>query len=396
MAKFFDPLSLILEQYEDDEENEANYDSPDHSSQPSTSQNKTTPLSEIDRTICQACNINKWKYKCPKCEFRSCSLPCSKLHKETYNCDGVRSKTSYIALHEYGYKELMSEDAISLEKLRQTLIRLEDTIIFALIERAQFSYNKPVYEPGFYKYKDCEDFEGSFLEYFLRESEKFQTAKVRRYQSPDEYPFTTGPLPDPIIPPLDYPQILKPNNINVNAKIMEFYVEQIVPSLCAMEDDQNYGSAATRDVMCLQALSQRIHYGSIIFQLFIISCNKISSLKKKKKGKYVAEAKFRDPELQPKYIEYIKSRDSKAIEELLTNKKVEEALLKRLKRKALIYGQDITEAGDFKLDAEHASKYLKINVDLVVELYEKWVIPLTKEVEVSYLLERLDNNEKLK
>ncbi|CAG8495130.1 6059_t:CDS:2 [Dentiscutata heterogama] len=250
-----------------------------------------------------------------------------------------------------------TEDAISLERLRETLIRLEDTIIFALIERAQFSYNKPVYEPGFYKYKDCEDFEGSFLEYFLRESEKVHAsiAKVRRYQSPDEYPFTTGPLPDPIIPPLEYPQILKPNNININAKIMEFYVEKIVPSLCAMDDDQNYGSAATRDV-------------------------------------FVAEAKFRDPELQPKYIEYIKSRDSKAIEELLTNKKVEEALLKRLKRKALIYGQDITEAGDFKLDAEHPSKYLKINVDLVVELYEKWVIPLTKEVEVSYLLERLDNN----
>ncbi|CAG8793350.1 3272_t:CDS:1, partial [Gigaspora rosea] len=96
--------------------------------------------------------------------------------------------------------------------------------------------------------------------------------------------------------------------------------------------------------------------------------------------------KFRDPKDQPKYIEYIKARDSKAIEELLTNKKVEEDLLKRLKRKALIYGQDITEAGDFTLDAN-----LKINVDLVVELYEKWVIPLTKEVEVAYLLERLDN-----
>jgi chorismate mutase len=35
-------------------------------------------------------------------------------------------------------------------------------------------------------------------------------------------------------------------------------------------DDGNYGSAATLDVLCLQALSQRIHY-----------------------GKFVAEAKFR-------------------------------------------------------------------------------------------------------
>jgi chorismate mutase len=29
-------------------------------------------------------------------------------------------------------------------------------------------------------------------------------------------------------------------------------------------------------------------------------------------------------------------------------------------------------------------------VDVVVELYEKWVIPLTKEVEIEYLLARLD------
>ncbi|CAG8629308.1 10154_t:CDS:2, partial [Cetraspora pellucida] len=261
------------------------------------------------------------------------------------------------------------EDAVSLEKLRNTLIRLEDTIIFALIERAQFSHNKLVYEPGKYKYKDCEDFEGSFLEYFLRESERVH-AKMGRYCSPDEYPFTEH-LPDPIIPPLEYPPILKQNNINVNAKIMEFYINCIVPSLCAMDDDKNYGSVATRDVTCLQSISQRIHY-----------------------GKFVAEAKFRDPNLQPKYIEHIKSRDSKAIEELLTNKKVEEDLLKRLKRKALIYGQDITETGDFNLDAEHASKHLKINVDLVVEMYEKWIIPLTKEVEVAYLLERLDDGTK--
>lgn len=31
--------------------------------------------------------------------------------------------------------------------LLQTLIRLEDTIIFSLIERAQFARNEPVYEP---------------------------------------------------------------------------------------------------------------------------------------------------------------------------------------------------------------------------------------------------------
>jgi chorismate mutase len=108
------------------------------------------------------------------------------------------------------------------------------------------------------------------------------------------------------------------------------------------------------------------------------------------KGKFVAEAKFLDPKLQPKYIEYIKNRDVKAIENLLTDKRVEEALLKRLRRKALIYGQDISEHGEINLDNIQTTKQLKINVDVVVELYEKWVIPLTKEVEIEYLLARLD------
>jgi len=107
-------------------------------------------------------------------------------------------------------------------------------------------------------------------------------------------------------------------------------------------------------------------------------------------GKYVAEAKFQDPDLQPKYIQLIKAKNRKAIEDLLTNEKVEEALLRRLRRKALTYGQDITESDSIIEDKNPIHKHLKIDVDVVVELYEKWVIPLTKEVEVEYLLQRLD------
>ena len=42
---------------------------------------------EID---CQQCGLVKSKYTCPKCSFRTCSLPCVKLHKEANNCDGQR------------------------------------------------------------------------------------------------------------------------------------------------------------------------------------------------------------------------------------------------------------------------------------------------------------------
>lgn len=37
---------------------------------------------------------------------------------------------------------------MSLSNIRDALIRQEDTIIFSLIERAQFAFNQPVYEQG--------------------------------------------------------------------------------------------------------------------------------------------------------------------------------------------------------------------------------------------------------
>lgn len=95
-----------------------------------------------------------------------------------------------------------------------------------------------------------------------------------------------------------------------------------------------------------------------------------------------------DPTQQATYIRLIKAKDREGIMELLTNRTVEAALLRRLRRKAMIYGHDITENGDIVLDQETQDK--KISPDVVVDLYERFVIPLTKEVEVHYLLQRLD------
>ena len=40
------------------------------------------------------------------------------------------------------------DDVLSLANIRESLIRQEDTIIFSLIERAQFAVNSAVYTPG--------------------------------------------------------------------------------------------------------------------------------------------------------------------------------------------------------------------------------------------------------
>ncbi|CAG8522874.1 7244_t:CDS:2 [Acaulospora morrowiae] len=97
MSDYFtlnDPLNLILRP--DSDENQENCND--------SLANPSVPSKEP----CQTCHSNEWKYKCPKCEFLSCSLICTKSHKEKYNCDGIRSKISYIPQDKYGYRELMS------------------------------------------------------------------------------------------------------------------------------------------------------------------------------------------------------------------------------------------------------------------------------------------------
>ncbi|TPX33843.1 chorismate mutase [Synchytrium microbalum] len=250
----------------------------------------------------------------------------------------------------------LKENTLSLAKIRDVLIRCEDTIIFAFIERAQFMSNAAIYEPG--KFAFANGFSGSFLSWFLLEVESVH-AKVRRYTSPDEYPFSSpSSLPAPILQALPYPSILHPNDININPQIFDIYVKEIIPVIAAAGDDLNYGSATTRDIEALQAISRRIHY-----------------------GKFVAEAKFIGPE-HDKYVSLIKAQDRAAIEELLTDRVVEARLLARLEKKAMAYGQDPDDVS--------AVKNYKVRPQVIRDVYEKFVIPLTKLVEVDYLLRRLD------
>ncbi|XP_021692841.2 chorismate mutase 2 isoform X3 [Hevea brasiliensis] len=107
-----------------------------------------------------------------------------------------------------------------------------------------------------------------------------------------------------------------------------------------------------------QALSRRIHY-----------------------GKYVAEVKFR--EAPQDYEPLIRAKDRDALMNLLTFKNVEEMVKKRVAKKATVFGQEVTLGNN-------SSGNYKIDPLIVSHLYAEWVMPLTKLVEVEYLLRRLD------
>ncbi|KAJ7459896.1 chorismate mutase [Mycena latifolia] len=312
---------------------------------------------------------------------------------------------------------MIVEDPLSLDRIRGVLTRLEDTIIFSLIERAQFAQNARIYQRGAFPELTATGFQGSWLEWFLKEIETFHAPfKQRRdgtlgtsmelrfllissfaiLSSPDEYPFSSD-LPDPVLPPLKFPEILYPNSVNANPSILSFYIRTIVPRITRRatvalaaskrangitgdeeyEDDGNYGSAATIDVEVLQSISKRVHY-----------------------GKFVSESKFQDNPAA--FIPHILDRNRAALEGLITKPEVERKLLQRLQKKAATYAQDFAQDGELKRDVNgNVDVTGKIDVDGVVELYESFIIPLTKEVEVDYLLSRLsglseEDVEKLK
>lgn len=235
--------------------------------------------------------------------------------------------------------------------------RLEETIIFALIERAQYRRNYAIYDPKKLKLRNVYGTPLSFLEWMLIETEKLH-AKVRRYTSPEEHPFFEHLLPPPLLEELQYPTILqvKKSDVDANGEIMRWYVEKIIDRLCIAGDDEQHGSSVMSDISALQAISRRVHY-----------------------GKFVAESKFlSDQEL---YKTLVDKDDVEAVLENLTNREVERGVLRRAFVKASHYGMDITgsTSGDFKVDPM-----------LIADIYRDMIIPLTKDVEVRYIYHRLN------
>ncbi|CAI8605976.1 unnamed protein product [Vicia faba] len=187
-------------------------------------------------------------------------------------------------------------------------------------------------------------------------------AKAGRYENPEENPFFPENLQPLLVPSYPFTKILHSGaaSVNINKSLWKMYFDDLLPLFVASGDDGNYAQTAASDLSLLQAISKRVHY-----------------------GKFVAEVKFR--ESPQDYEPLIRAKDREGLMKLLTFKSVEEMVKKRVEKKATLFGQEIS------LDSNDDSKEKKkFDPSVASKLYEKWVIPLTKEVQVDYLLRRLD------
>lgn len=65
---------------------------------------------ESSSKFCEECKTNTFKYKCPGCSVRSCSLPCVKDHKQRTGCTGKRQQhTAFVPLSQFDDNLLLSD-----------------------------------------------------------------------------------------------------------------------------------------------------------------------------------------------------------------------------------------------------------------------------------------------
>ncbi|SCU82710.1 LANO_0B07272g1_1 [Lachancea nothofagi CBS 11611] len=246
---------------------------------------------------------------------------------------------------------------LDLGNIRDELVRMEDTIIFKFIERSHFPTCPTVYKENDPNLQ-LPDFHGSFLDWALMQSEMTHS-QLRRFESPDQTPFFPSKILKPILPSIQYPRVLASYSpeINLNQEIKDVYINQITPLISRFDGEswENFGSVATIDIECLQSLSRRIHF-----------------------GKFVAEAKFQAD--RALYSKMILEQDIDGLYQSITNSAVEEKIMERLCVKAEVYGVDPT----------NKEGYRKITPAYLVKIYKELVIPLTKKVEIDYLLRRLE------
>ena len=62
-----------------------------------------------DRDLCQECSQEVFRYQCPRCSHRTCSLTCCVTHKKRTGCNGKRDRTKFLRVSRMNDATLASD-----------------------------------------------------------------------------------------------------------------------------------------------------------------------------------------------------------------------------------------------------------------------------------------------
>ncbi|KMQ50890.1 hypothetical protein CHISP_2241 [Chitinispirillum alkaliphilum] len=240
---------------------------------------------------------------------------------------------------------------IDLSFIASKLESFEETIIYKLIDRAQYCRNQVAYKKG--KSGFGKEESRSLMELRVYYQENMDSI-FGRYCIPEERPFNT--LLSPPKRQIELSQkdlyIDNFNKINLTSSILPKYLD-LISAICPKGDDGHYGSSVEYDVYALQAISRRIHFGAM----------------------YVAESKFRASPSE--YQKLIDHNDKDGLLKRLTRPEVESRIIERIAKKTSAL-QTCSNSNTRNI----------ITPESIVDFYKNTVIPLTKEGEIIYLLNR--------
>ncbi|MBU8913329.1 MAG: chorismate mutase [Spirochaetales bacterium] len=244
--------------------------------------------------------------------------------------------------------------SVDLSVIAAHLEGLEETIIHRLIDRAQFRENPAAYSPGRSGFNDAGD--RSLFDLRLRHQEEMDAA-FGRFEVPEECPFHADlPAPRRSVALPESP--LEPTAaaaVNCTPGIVETYLK-FVPALCESGNDGQHGSSVEHDVLAIQAIGRRVHYGAL----------------------YVAESKYRaSPAQHSAAAESAAAGDRSPLLALITRPEIEDRILRR-----------VSEKVDYIQAPLNLVVRRRIDPQIVLRLYRDTIIPMTKRGEIDYLLAR--------
>ena len=91
----------------------------------------------------------------------------------------------FLLVASHNVRNSMAKNSLTLESVRHSLIRQEDSIIFSLIERAHFPINSPTYSPSHVS----NSFSGPLLRFVVKETEALLAKVCMRFAFHSKYSY---------------------------------------------------------------------------------------------------------------------------------------------------------------------------------------------------------------
>ena len=93
------------------------------------------------KILCEICKKEQYKYNCPKCQIKTCSVLCVKTHKKKYGCDGEKDKFKLVS-KQADYNEQVFHRDVNFLNTAINEINTSNKKVYNLTEYTDNSQNK--------------------------------------------------------------------------------------------------------------------------------------------------------------------------------------------------------------------------------------------------------------